>query len=74
MAISPGCLCRIDGAVPSVKGAVGIDGRPVTYYENWQQGMAVITYKPEGSFHVDLVHIDDGKTLYRGQEFTYSAK
>jgi hypothetical protein len=74
MAISPGCLCRVDGAVPSVKGSVGIDGRPVTYYENWQQGMAVITYKPEGSFHVDLVHIDDGKTLYRGQEFTASAQ
>jgi predicted phosphodiesterase len=72
MAISPGCLCRVDGAVPSVKGSVGIDGRPVTYYENWQQGMAVITYKPEGSFHVDLVHIDDGKTLYRGQEFSAS--
>ena len=69
MAISPGCLCRVDGAVPSVKGSVGIDGRPVTYYENWQQGISVITYKPEGSFHVELVHIDDGKTLYRGQEF-----
>jgi hypothetical protein len=69
MAISPGCLCRVDGAVPSVKGSVGIDGRPVTYYENWQQGISVITYKPEGSFHVELVHIDDGKTLFRGQEF-----
>ena len=69
MAISPGCLCRVDGAVPSVKGAVGIDGKPVTYYENWQQGVAVVTYKPEGSFHVELVHIDDGKTMFRGQEF-----
>ena len=69
MAISPGCLCRVDGAEPSVKGSVGIDGRPVTYYENWQQGISVITYKPEGSFHVELVHIDDGKTLFRGQEF-----
>ena len=72
MAISPGCLCRVDGAVPSVKGSTGIDGRPVTYYENWQQGLAVIFYKPEGSFHVDLVHIDDGRTLYRGQEFESS--
>lgn len=70
MAISPGCLCRVDGAVPSVKGSTGIDGRPATYYENWQQGLAVVHYKTSGSFHVDLVHIDDGKTLYRGQEFT----
>ena len=69
MAISPGCLCRVDGAVPSVKGSTHIDGRPATYYENWQQGISVVTYKPEGSFHVELVHIDDGKTLYRGQEF-----
>lgn len=69
MGISPGCLCRVDGAVPSVKGSTDVNGRPVVYYENWQQGMAVITYKPEGSFHVDLVHIDDGKTLFRGQEF-----
>jgi predicted phosphodiesterase len=69
MAISPGCLCRVDGHVPSVKSGQSIDGRPITYYENWQQGLSVITYKPEGSFHVDLVHIDDGKTLYRGQEF-----
>lgn len=69
MAISPGCLCRADGAVPSVKGSVGIDGRPATYYENWQQGLAVVHYRPEGSFHVDLVHIDDGRTLFRGQEF-----
>lgn len=70
MAISPGCLCRVDGAVPSVKGSTDINGRPATYYENWQQGLAVVMYKPSGSFHVDLVHIDDGRTLYRGQEFT----
>lgn len=70
MAISPGCLCRVDGHVPSVKGSTNIEGKPVTYWENWQQGVAVVRYKPEGSFHVDLVHIDDGKTLYKGQEFS----
>jgi len=69
MAISPGCLCRVDGAVPSVKGSVDANGRPIQYWENWQQGIAVVKYKDEGSFHVDLVHIDDGKTLYKGQEF-----
>jgi predicted phosphodiesterase len=69
MAISPGCLCRIDGAVPSVHGSIGVDGKPAIYHENWQQGVSVITYKPEGSFHVELVHIDEGKTLYQGQEF-----
>lgn len=68
MHISPGCLCRVDGAVPSVKGSTGIDGRPATYYENWQQGVAVITYKPDGDFHVELVQIDEGRTIFRGQE------
>lgn len=70
MAISPGCLCRIDGAVPSMKGSTGIDGRPATYFENWQQGIAVIMYRPDGAFHVELVHIDDGETMFRGQKFT----
>jgi hypothetical protein len=68
-AFSPGCLCRVDGAVPSVKGGVTPNEKPVKYWENWQQGISVIRYKDEGSFHVDLVHIDDGKTLYKGQEF-----
>lgn len=69
MAVSPGCLCRVDGAVPSVNGSTGIDGRPVTNWENWQQGIAVITYRSDGPFYVDLVQIDDGRTVYQGQEF-----
>jgi predicted phosphodiesterase len=69
MAISPGCLCRVDGAVPSVHGAIGIDGRPAQEFENWQQGVAVIKYKDSGEFFVDLVQIDDGRTVYQGQEF-----
>lgn len=44
LAHSPGTLCRIDGSVPSVKGGVGLDGRPVTNYENWQQGIAIVDY------------------------------
>jgi predicted phosphodiesterase len=70
MAISPGCLCRVDGAVPSVKGSIGIDGKPAVYWENWQQGILVINYKDTGAFHVEMVHIDDGKTIFRDQEFT----
>ena len=69
MAISPGCLCRVDGAVPSVNGSIGIDGRPAQEFENWQQGVAVIKYKDSGEFFVDLVQIDDGRTVYQGQEF-----
>lgn len=69
--VSPGCLCRIDGAVPSVKGSIGIDGRPAVAHENWQQGMAVVTYRddPEYDHFVELLHIEDGRTIFRGQEF-----
>ena len=69
MAISPGCLCRVDGAVPSVNGAIGIDGRPAKEWENWQQGVAVIKYKDSGQFFVDLIQIDNGMTVYQGKEF-----
>jgi len=70
IAVSPGCLCRVDGAVPSVNGATKIDGSPAVYYENWQQGMAVIMYKPTGEFFTELVQIDRGKAVFRGREFT----
>lgn len=69
MAISPGCLCRVDGAVPSVNGSIDPHGKPKEEFENWQQGVAVIKYKDSGEFFVDLVQIDDGKTVYQGQEF-----
>jgi predicted phosphodiesterase len=69
MAISPGCLCRVDGAVPSVNGSIGVDGRPAQEFENWQQGIAVIKYMDTGEFFVDLVQIEDGRTVYQGKEF-----
>lgn len=71
VAFSPGCLCRVDGAVPSVKGGVDGKGQALQYFENWQQGVSVIFYKDgdDDSFHFDQVHIHKGKTMYRGQEF-----
>ena len=69
-AVSPGCLCRVDGAVPSVNGSTHIDGSPATYYENWQQGLAVITVQPDGEFFTELIQIKDGQAWFRGQKFT----
>jgi predicted phosphodiesterase len=69
VAISPGCLCRVDGAVPSVNGSTKTDGTPATYYENWQQGIAVITVDASGDFFTELVQIDNGKAWFRGKEF-----
>lgn len=68
--ISPGCLCRVDGAVPSTKSGVGSDGRPGVHWEDWQQGLAVIWYKDTGEFRVELIHIMDGVAVYNGVEYS----
>lgn len=68
MNINPGCLCRIDGVVPSVHGARHLDGSKAQYFENWQQGVAVIRYHDSGQFYVELVQIEDGMGYHQGQE------
>ena len=72
VAVSPGCLCRIDGAVPSVNGSTHIDGSPARHWENWQQGVAVITVEPNGEFFTELVQIKDGQAWFRGKKFIAS--
>jgi predicted phosphodiesterase len=72
MNINPGCLCRIDGVVPSVHGARHLDGSKALYYENWQQGVAVIRFHDSGQFYVELVQIEDGFGYHNGQELTAS--
>lgn len=71
MAASPGCLARIDGAVPSTKGGVDLDGRPIVRYENWQQGVGVVTYEDKGDhkFSYEVMPIYNGWGMYRGVEF-----
>lgn len=74
MAASPGCLARIDGAIPSTKGGVDLDGRPLTRHENWQQGLGIVTYEQEGNhrFTYDVMPIYNGWALYRGKEYVAS--
>lgn len=67
LAASPGCLCRIDGAVPSTKGGTDPLGRPVQAVENWQHGVAVVTYQDgDAPFSLELVPIHDGSAILRG--------
>lgn len=70
---TPGCLCRIDGAVPSTKGGTTIKGESVTKYEDWQQGLCVVTYQDGDSpFHLEQVNIQtfsDYETNYRGKVY-----
>lgn len=71
MAASPGCLARIDGAIPSTKGGVDLDGRPITRHENWQQGLGVVRYEDKGKhrFTYDNIPIYNGWAMYQGKEY-----
>ncbi len=75
MAASPGCLCRIDGAVPSTKSGQDEFGRPILQgTENWQQGLAIVQYQPSGVgdewFNYEPMWIFDGRGFLRGQEYS----
>lgn len=68
LAMSPGCLARIDGVVPSTKQGTDLDGRPLPITEDWQQGFAVVTYEPgDGRFWPELVPINNGTAMWRGR-------
>lgn len=70
VAVSPGCLCRVDGAVPSVNGSTKIDGSPERHWENWQQGITVVTLDENEDPFYELVQINSGTAWFRGQKFT----
>lgn len=69
---SPGCLCRIDGAVPSTRGATDARGIPIRRIEDWQQGCAIITVSEDGSWSKEIVAITNGTATWRGR--TYRAR
>ena len=68
-AFSPGCLCRVDGSVPSVKGGITPNEKPVKYWENWQQGVGFAWYKDTGEFTLLSVPIIDEWAVFMGKEF-----
>ena len=65
---SPGCLCRIDGAVPSTKGAK-TSRRHVTRWESWQQGVAIVTEFENGEWVYEQVPIHRGRALWGTRAF-----
>ncbi len=70
LAISPGTLARIDGATPSTKGSFDSWNRPIQRFEDWQQGLAIVSYiEGDGDFAVELVYINRGKAIFRGVEY-----
>jgi hypothetical protein len=66
---SPGCLAKIDGTIPSTRGGSDAKGRPVRRFENWQQGVGIVTVLPDGSWSKEIVAITDGVAVWRDQRF-----
>jgi len=74
LAASPGTLARCDGSVPSTKGGLDLDGRPLPIVEDWQQGIGVVTYEPgDGRFWYEQVAIHNGEALFRGTLYSCRA-
>jgi hypothetical protein len=74
LAASPGTLARCDGSVPSTKGGIDLDGRPLPIVEDWQQGVGVVTYEPgDGRFWYEQVAIHQGEALFRGTLYSCQA-
>lgn len=65
---NPGCLCRVDGAVPSVNGAIGANGTPARVVEQWQQGIGFNYYDDAESWPF-VYRIINGRTIIDGQEY-----
>ena len=54
---SMGCLCRLDGVVPGVNPK-----------QNWQQAIGIVEYT-EDSHAITAVPIQNGKAIYRGEQY-----
>lgn len=64
-----GALCRRDGFVPSFHSSIDHLGKPLTHYENWQNGIMVIRDYGEGRYQFDQVPITNGHIYYNGKEY-----
>lgn len=64
---NPGSLCRGDGAVPSVKGAIHSDGSSARTVEDWQLGFGFNYYDEKESWPF-VYRIRDGRTIIDGVE------
>lgn len=70
-AISPGCLCRVDGWVPSSGSGVDEFGLPVPHVENWNQGLCVASWHPDGgTLTHTLIEITDGTAHFGDKSYT----
>lgn len=70
---SPGCLCKVDGSLPSAKTGPDDTGRLAGIQrEPWNQGIWFIWYDPKGEKDpiLEICSIEDGRAIFRGKEYT----
>lgn len=60
---NPGCLCKTDGTVPSVHGAIHADGSSARVVENWQAGWGANYYNETESWPF-VYRIREGRSVY----------
>lgn len=69
---SPGCLSRIDGAVPGAMTGTkrGPYDRPARVYPDWQQGVTVVRYNEAAQRSaLEPILIEYGSAVHRGEVF-----
>lgn len=65
---NPGALCKTDGTVPSVHGALHANGTSAKVVEDWQNGFGINLFNPAtGESWPQVYRIRDGKALYNGR-------
>lgn len=65
---NPGALCKVDGTVPSVHGALHADGTSAKVVEDWQNGFGVNLFDPAtGESWPQVYRIREGKAIYNGR-------
>lgn len=64
-----GCLCKTDGTVPSVKGAIGADGTHGHTVEDWQTGFGFNYYNDDESWPF-VYRIRNGEAVVDGLVYT----
>lgn len=69
---SPGCLCRLDGKLPSTKTGISSVGKPgQRHAETWQQGVMVVRFDPKGGSlpSAHIIRIINGRAEWEGRIF-----
>ncbi|NBU23377.1 MAG: hypothetical protein EBS38_05650 [Actinobacteria bacterium] len=60
--------------MPSVNGSTHVDGTPAKYFENWQQGVCIISINEDNEPFFEMVQIKNGEAWFRGQRFVAKVK